>query len=603
MPATANEYRVDLDIYNGPLDLLLYLIKRDEIDIYDIPIATITEQFIQYIEVLRAMDLSTVGDFLVMAATLMEIKSRMLLPAEEGDEEGEEEDDPRLELVRQLIEYKRFKDAAATLSEWRAEQDKRLPRPGELDTFARDVEPDGLVEEIGIWHLMEAFAKLMQQTGLGMESTVVYDDTPVQHYMQLILELLERHTILSFFDLFARNRDKSAILGCFLALLELMKQRRVRAEQARDHGDIVLTIRMPEKEAGLRKAGRQIFVLPPRGANPRFAHRLKLRCPLAHMGYQRNARRQVMTVPSRRRAYRACVVTLNAVPALEPPAQPPPYEPPPPASPPATDESVLDGPAPDAVRDDVEEVEAIEVGDVQWEAPRGWTPATPSQPRLSLLRKRARGQGRRFFVPSFPRGYKPSLPRRRSRIIVPVSPSPASRPAQGRPSQEPSAGQRYALRAPEPDAERDAGRGAQLGPVAPSSDVEAAASGPPAPRSEAALGPSEAAPLVEPVCGPLAPMPEAALAPEAKCSEADLPSEPLQSAPAEAPRPLPEVSAAEGAPEDEVQVELKAARRVSRAQVRGPRAAWNAFWAMIVRVAAASWGQLLKRLRRLWGKR
>src|SRR5512137_203398 len=111
------DYRVQLDIYQGPLDLLLYLIRRDEVDIYDIPIARITGQFVQYVELLREIDPNVVGDFLVMAATLMEIKSRMLLPRPPAEEGEEELVDPRLDLVRQLLEYKRFKDAAGRLAE------------------------------------------------------------------------------------------------------------------------------------------------------------------------------------------------------------------------------------------------------------------------------------------------------------------------------------------------------------------------------------------------------------------------------------------------------------------------------------------------------
>ena len=129
------DYRVNLDIYNGPLDLLLYLIRRDEVDIYDIPIAGITEQYIQYVELLKKLDPNLAGEFLVMAATLMEIKTRMMLPsvaASEGDQEDVELD-PRAELVRQLLEYKAFKDASADLREAHDLQSLKFPRQAKAD--------------------------------------------------------------------------------------------------------------------------------------------------------------------------------------------------------------------------------------------------------------------------------------------------------------------------------------------------------------------------------------------------------------------------------------------------------------------------------------
>ena len=488
MAVTANEYRVDLDIYNGPLDLLLYLIKRDEIDIYDIPISSITEQFLQYIEVLKAMDLSTVGDFLIMAATLMEIKSRMLLPVDEEGQEGEDEDDPRLELVRQLIEYKRFKDAASTLSEWRQEQDKRLPRPGELAAFAREIEPEDIVEEVEVWQLVEAFVRLMQQTGLGAEATVVYDDTPIHDYMRLILELLEQHTILSFFDLFPPGRGRSAMIGCFLALLELMKQHRIRTEQAREHGDILLMVRMPEKEAGLGAATRQLVVLPPRGASPRLAHLLKLRSPMAHAAYQRDARRWVMTRPSRRRAFRACVLNLLPVLPVEPrmPAEPTP-EATPEAEPATAPEVVSVLLSPDPASDDIEEVDAIEVVDVRPATPPGWTPPAPAPPRLSPFGRRAVGQGRRCFVPRLPRGYRPSLPMRRTPIAIPVFvprqlPPPALRAA---------AAAAPALPTPVPAAEALPHMRVQPRPWSQPGQVQGAHWAPSAPRFEAEPEPAQ----------------------------------------------------------------------------------------------------------------
>src|SRR5262245_39299354 len=191
------DYQVDLDTFRGPLDLLLYLVKRNEVDIRDIPIARVTEQFLDHLRVLELIDVERAGDFLVMAATLMEIKSRMLLPRTE--EEGEEESDPRLELVRQLLEYKQFKDAAALL-ESRAEQQLcRLPRqplelPAPVDAAQQ---PLAAVE---LWDLVSAFGRLMRETLALQPKQIVVDETPIHVHMERILAALEQTPHLPFAD-------------------------------------------------------------------------------------------------------------------------------------------------------------------------------------------------------------------------------------------------------------------------------------------------------------------------------------------------------------------------------------------------------------------
>src|SRR5439155_3267772 len=167
MAVENREYRVELDVYNGPMDLLLYLIKRDELDISDIPIARITESYMQYVTMLRAMsqesglDINVAGDFLVMAATLMEIKSAMLLPRQEISEGSEssaaaELTDPRYELIQKLLEYKRFKDAAAALEQQQHEYESRFPRyPARLENQGDEPPPVDL-EEVQIWDLLAA---------------------------------------------------------------------------------------------------------------------------------------------------------------------------------------------------------------------------------------------------------------------------------------------------------------------------------------------------------------------------------------------------------------------------------------------------------------
>jgi len=230
------DYRVTLDVYSGPLDLLLFLIRREEVDVYDIPIVKITEQYCQYVEMLRQLDPDAVGEFLVLAATLMEIKSRMLLPRPPEEADDEEALDPRADLVRQLLEYKRFKDAAEHLSRRADEFSRRWPRPP-AGLPEADHEVD--LEEAELWDLLAAFNRLMLQTGrTGYAHQIVYDDTPVAVHASNILERLQASGgAIEFAAIFA-GRSRGECVGLFLALLELIRQRRVRAEQDRPFGQI-----------------------------------------------------------------------------------------------------------------------------------------------------------------------------------------------------------------------------------------------------------------------------------------------------------------------------------------------------------------------------
>ena len=197
------DYRVNLEIYNGPLDLLLYLIRRDELDIHDIPIARITEQYCQYVATLKEIDPDLAGEFLVMAATLLEIKTRMLLPHPEGAEEGQEPFDPRTDLVRQLLEYKVFKDAAGDLRVSAAEQALRFARrPPEMVLE----EPGTDMEDVQLWDLLEAFSRLLASVGqLDRQREIIYDDTPIELYADDILDRLAREGNLSFSQVFAHS--------------------------------------------------------------------------------------------------------------------------------------------------------------------------------------------------------------------------------------------------------------------------------------------------------------------------------------------------------------------------------------------------------------
>ena len=174
-------FLVDLDIFRGPLDLLLYLVRKHEVEITEIPIAPITDQFLEYLAVLEQLDVDAVGDFLDVASTLVEIKSRMVLPRSEEIEDPLE--DPRRELVERLLEYKRFKDAATILEERSRDWQRRYPRLAN-DLVGRERDPaQEPIREVELWDLVSAFGRILREKEAERPSSIVYDDTPVHVYM------------------------------------------------------------------------------------------------------------------------------------------------------------------------------------------------------------------------------------------------------------------------------------------------------------------------------------------------------------------------------------------------------------------------------------
>lgn len=247
------EYRVQLDIFNGPLDLLLYLIKRDELDIYDIPIARITESYMDYLQSMNQVrqgqerfDINVAGDFLVMAATLMEIKSALLLPRQvEQTADGQasaaaELADPRYELVRKLLEYKQFKDSATALERRQhlhQERFARIPaKPGE----EADEPPPVDLDEVQVWDLLAAFGRLMKEVGGRRPGyhEVSYDDTPIDLHAADIEDRLGREGKLTLRQLIVGRKNRSEMIGVFLALLELIRQKKILVQQEADLTDI-----------------------------------------------------------------------------------------------------------------------------------------------------------------------------------------------------------------------------------------------------------------------------------------------------------------------------------------------------------------------------
>jgi len=238
-----SDYRVALDIYHGPLDLLLFLIKRDEIDIYDIPISRILKQYLEYVDLLQAIDPEIVSEFLVLAATLMEIKSRTLLPTPPVVEGEEEIVDPRMELVRQLLEYKKFKDAAHSLEDSAVERAMRFERKPVLPQETPD---EVSLENVDIWDLFDAFNRLLAQTGkTGGVHQVGVDDTPITLHAEDIVDSIERAGGTQHFAEIFTGRTKAEMIGLFLALLELIRQRRVRTIQDRPFGPILIRLLDP----------------------------------------------------------------------------------------------------------------------------------------------------------------------------------------------------------------------------------------------------------------------------------------------------------------------------------------------------------------------
>lgn len=232
-----SDYLVDIDTFRGPLDLLLYLVKRDEVDIRDIPIARVCEQFKEYLDAMQWIDVEQAGEFLVMAATLVEIKTRMLLPRSE--ESSETADDPRLELVKQLVQYKKFKDAAALLEARAEEQSQRLARqpiPAPANAAPPPVKP------VELWDLVSAFGRLMRETLALQAQTIAIDETPLHVYMETILQQLQTQKRLPFSALFTPPHTRGRLVGLFLAILELTKTRRIIPEQPEPLGDIWISL-------------------------------------------------------------------------------------------------------------------------------------------------------------------------------------------------------------------------------------------------------------------------------------------------------------------------------------------------------------------------
>jgi len=234
------DYKVKFEVFEGPLDLLLYLIKKEEVDIYEVNLTRLATQFIEYIETMRLLDLEVAGEFVVMAATLMYIKSRELLPVDqqvqtEGEDDG---DDPRWELIRQLVEYKKFKDAAAQLQDMERRQEDVFPRlPARLE-FPAEERPR---TEASIFDLVNAVSTILKRFGERDDLRDIFEDKwTVSEKIQHVLRALSERASLRFSELFDGAGSRSEVVVTFLALLELIRLKQLTAVQSEAFGEIEL---------------------------------------------------------------------------------------------------------------------------------------------------------------------------------------------------------------------------------------------------------------------------------------------------------------------------------------------------------------------------
>lgn len=229
------EYKVKLEVFEGPLDLLLYLIKKDELEIHNIPMESITAQYIQYIELMQMLDLNIAGEFLVMAATLMMIKSRMLLPVEERPE-LEEEDDPRWDLVRQLVEYKKFKDAAMHLEELAVRREDVFAREGEGVQLGP--EPDVALHDVSIFDLIAAFNEALKKAPKEELAEIFGDRYTVAEKIDFLTNAVRERKGIRLSELLRGMRHRYEMVCTFLAVLELIRLKQIRVCQAGMFGEI-----------------------------------------------------------------------------------------------------------------------------------------------------------------------------------------------------------------------------------------------------------------------------------------------------------------------------------------------------------------------------
>ena len=238
-------FNVSLNLFNGPLDLLLHLVRKHELDILNIPVAKILEQYFEFLDILKELNVDEVGEFIVLAGTLVEIKSYQALPTEEEVEE--ELEDPRKELVRQLLSYKKFCEQGGLLEERSRIWQRRYPRlSNDLIPKARNLAEEPIIE-VELWDLVSAFGRILREKSPMMKHTVKNSETPVSVYMQRIYYQLKREQQIEFSSLFQETTSRLQLIGIFLAILELVRHEYAYVRQEVLFGEITIEYREGSK--------------------------------------------------------------------------------------------------------------------------------------------------------------------------------------------------------------------------------------------------------------------------------------------------------------------------------------------------------------------
>jgi len=232
-------YRVDLDVFNGPMDLLLYLISREEVDIHEISISRIVDQYLAYLAHLEQLNVEVTSDFIVMASTLILIKSKALLPTEELD--LDEEIDQQDDLIQHLLEYKKVKMLSRALDQRGERHGLRFPRPAHPDLPLEEESLDE--EELNLWDILRAFARILKETGLGRTFRVIHSDKPLIRYISAILKRLEEHETLPFESFFEEDRTRGEAISHFVGILELVRRRIVEVRIS-EEGSVEVALRI-----------------------------------------------------------------------------------------------------------------------------------------------------------------------------------------------------------------------------------------------------------------------------------------------------------------------------------------------------------------------
>jgi len=236
--SSQQDYRIQLANFEGPLDLLLFLIRKDELDIYDIPIAEITKQYLAYVELMKELDLEVAGEFILMAATLIQIKVRMLLPRPEFEGE-EDEEDPRAQLVRQLLEYKRFKEVAETLTGIEDRQRRLFPRTDfSWQKRYHSTKRELIMKDVGMFDLMAAFKKALDEMPKQGVHEVASVGVTIEEQIEMILQRIQEEEKLRFDLLMQQYQERIMVIVTFMAILELIRTHQIVVKQASVFGEI-----------------------------------------------------------------------------------------------------------------------------------------------------------------------------------------------------------------------------------------------------------------------------------------------------------------------------------------------------------------------------